>query len=130
MQDLSENRTLSMALFAPNKPALSLIKWWYQDLTGGARGKCRRCKRCRFDPWVRKIPWRRKWQTTPVFLPGEPHGQRSLAGYSPWDHKERLSMNAYIFQKFSFCKRRTGNSVFTYFISFLFLPQDIGKIPL
>ena len=83
VQDLSESRTLSMALFAPNKPALSLIEWWYQDLTGGARGKCRRCKRCRFDPWVRKIPWRRKWQPTPVFLPGESHGQRSLAGYSP-----------------------------------------------
>ena len=41
------------------------------------------CRRCRFDPWVRKIPWRRKWQPTPVFLPGELHGQRSLAGYSP-----------------------------------------------
>ena len=35
----------------------------------------------RFDPWVGKIPWRRKWQPTPVFLPGESHGQRSLAGY-------------------------------------------------
>ena len=40
-------------------------------------------KRCRFDPWVRKIPWRRKWQPTPVFLPEESHGQRSLAGYGP-----------------------------------------------
>ena len=36
-----------------------------------------------FDPWVEKIPWRRAWQTTPVFLPGETHGQRSLVGYSP-----------------------------------------------
>ena len=36
--------------------------------------------RHRFDPWVRKIPWRRAWQPTPVFLPGESHGQRSLAG--------------------------------------------------
>jgi len=36
-----------------------------------------------FDPWVRKIPWNRKWEPTPVFLPGESHGQRSLAGYSP-----------------------------------------------
>ena len=36
-----------------------------------------------FDPWVRKIPWRRKWQPTPEFLLGEFHGQRSLAGYSP-----------------------------------------------
>ena len=37
-----------------------------------------------FDPWVRKISWRKNWQPTPVFLPGEPHGQRSLVGYSPW----------------------------------------------
>ena len=42
----------------------------------------------RVDPWVGKIPWRRKWQLTPVFLPGKFHGQRSLAGYSPWGHKE------------------------------------------
>ena len=41
-----------------------------------------------FDPWVGKIPWRRAWQPTPVFLPGESHGQRSLAGYSPWGRKE------------------------------------------
>ena len=41
-----------------------------------------------FDPWVSKIPWRREWQLTPVFLPGEFHGQRSLAGYSPWGCKE------------------------------------------
>ena len=45
-------------------------------------------RRCGFDPWVGKIPWRREWQPTPVFLPGELHGQRSLVGYSPWDHKE------------------------------------------
>ena len=41
-----------------------------------------------FDPWVEKIPWRRKWQPTPVFLPGEFQGQRILVGYSPWDSKE------------------------------------------
>ena len=41
-----------------------------------------------FDPWVGKIPWRRKWQPSPVFLPGESHGQRSLVGYRPWGHKE------------------------------------------
>ena len=40
------------------------------------------------EPWVRKIPWRRKEQTTPVFLPGKSHGQRSLAEYSPWGHEE------------------------------------------
>ena len=42
----------------------------------------------RFNPWVRKIPWRRKWQPTAIFLPGKAHGQRSLAGYSPWGRKE------------------------------------------
>ena len=40
-----------------------------------------------FDPWVRKIPWARAQQSTPVFLPGESHGQRSLVGYSPWGHR-------------------------------------------
>ena len=46
------------------------------------------CRRCRFCPWVGKIPWSRKWQPTPVFLPGKSHGQRSLVGYSPWGRKE------------------------------------------
>ena len=46
------------------------------------------CGRPRFSPWVGKISWRRKWQPTPVFLPGESHGWRSLIGYSPWGHKE------------------------------------------
>ena len=41
-----------------------------------------------FEPWVGKIPWRRKWQPTPISLMGKSHGQRSLVGYSPWDHKE------------------------------------------
>ena len=60
---------------------------------GGASGEepaCqyRRCKRCVFDPWVGKIPWRRKWQPIPVFLPGKSHRQRILAGYSPWSREE------------------------------------------
>ena len=52
--------------------------------------QCRRPKRCGFDPWIRKIPWRRsrKWQPTPVFLPSKSYGQRSLAGYSLWGRKE------------------------------------------
>ena len=50
--------------------------------------QCTRHRRLGFDPWVGKIPWRRKWQPTPVFLPGESHGQRSWVGYSPWDGKE------------------------------------------
>ena len=60
---------------------------------GGMSGKelacqCRRHKRPGSDPWVGKIPWRRAWQPPPVFLPGEPHGWRSLVDYSPWGHKE------------------------------------------
>ena len=51
--------------------------------------QCRRHKRCRFDPWVRKIPWKRAWQPTLVFLLEESHGLRSLVGYSPWGHKEK-----------------------------------------
>ena len=42
--------------------------------------QCGRRKRCGFDPWIGKIPWRKKWQSTPVFLPGESHRQRNLAG--------------------------------------------------
>ena len=60
---------------------------------GGASGKelacqCRRCKRHRVGPWVGKIPWRRARQPTPVFLPGESHGQRSPAGYCPQGYTE------------------------------------------
>ena len=50
--------------------------------------QCRRHKRCELDLWVGKIPWSRKWQPTPKFLPGKFHGQSSLVGYSPWHHKE------------------------------------------
>ena len=46
------------------------------------------CRRPEFHPCIGKIPWSRKWQPTPVFLPGESHGQRSLVGYSPWGRKE------------------------------------------
>ena len=75
-----------------------------KDFPGCTSGKqpschCRRCKRCGCDPWVTKIPWRRAWQLTLVFLPWESHGQRSLAGYSPWDPKsgiwqKRLSIHS------------------------------------
>ena len=63
--------------------------------------QCRRCWRHRFHPWVGKIPWRRAGQPTPIFLPGESHGQRSLGGYSLRGHKEsdmteRLSMYTHI----------------------------------
>ena len=53
----------------------------------GKESACQ-CRRSRFDCWVREMPWRRKWQSTPVFLPGKSHGQRNLVDYSPWGHKE------------------------------------------
>ena len=59
-----------------------LLRW-----LSGKESACK-CWIHRFNPWVRKIPWRRKWQPTPIFLPGESHGQRSLVGYSPWGCKE------------------------------------------
>ena len=54
------------------------LAWW---LSG------KECRRRKFNPWVEKISWRRKWQPTPVFLPGHPHEQRGLVGYSPRGHK-------------------------------------------
>ena len=59
-----------------------LPRWW-----SGKESACH-CRRQEFDPWVGKIPWWRKWQSTPVFLPGGFHGQRSLVGYGPWGCKE------------------------------------------
>ena len=61
---------------------LNELPWWLS----GKESACK-CWRHGFDPWVRKIPWRRKWQHIPVFLPGKSHGKRSLVGYSPWGHK-------------------------------------------
>ena len=64
--------------------AKGLPRWWISK-----ESSCQ-CKRHNeFDPWVRKIPWSRKWQPTPVFLPGKFCGQRSLTGYSPWSHRVR-----------------------------------------
>ena len=56
---------------------------------GGSDDKriCLQCRKCGLDPWFGKIPWRREWQLTPVFLPGKSHGQGSLVGYSSLGHK-------------------------------------------
>ena len=63
------------------------LPWW---LTG-KESACK-CSRHKFNPWVGKIPWRRKWQHIPVFLPGKSHGQRRLVGYSPWGHRVRHNL--------------------------------------
>ena len=59
------------------------LPWWRRQWR-----ICLQCRRPRFDPWVRKFPWRREWQSTPVFLLEKSHVLRSLAGYTPWGRKE------------------------------------------
>ena len=66
------------------QPRLSLgVSWWL-----GQWRVCLQCRRPGSDPWVGKIPWRRKWQPTQVCLPGEFHGQKNLAGCSPQGRTE------------------------------------------
>ena len=76
----------------PKQPLYSIILAFSRlskGFPGGSvvKNLAAKCRRCRFDPWVRKIPWKRKWEPTPVFLPKKFYGQRSLAGYSPWGLK-------------------------------------------
>ena len=59
------------------------LPWWFS----GKESTCQ-CRRHRFDSWVGKIPWIRKWQSTPVSLPGKSHKHRTLMGCSPWSHKK------------------------------------------
>ena len=71
-------------------PEITPHKHSHGGFPGGASGKestCQ-CRRHGFDPWVGKIHWRRKWQSTPILLPEKVRGYRSLAGYSPQDYKE------------------------------------------
>ena len=63
----------------------------------GKESACQ-CRRCGFGAWLGKIPWRRKWQPIPVLLPGKSHGQRNLACYSPWGHKESETTECLITQ--------------------------------
>ena len=76
------------AFFSLAAQTLKITRWW--RLSGKESAcQCRCHRRPGFNSWVRKIPWRRKWQPTPVFLPGESYGQRSLVGYSPWGCREK-----------------------------------------
>ena len=66
-----------------NMPFLRLVSMWLS-----CKESTCQCRRCGFDPQVKKILWRRKWQPYPVFLPKKSHGQRNLAGCNPWGVKE------------------------------------------
>ena len=70
----------------PLHPRASRASQWLSGKESACQS--RRSKRHGFNSWVRKIPWSRKWEATPVFLPGESHGQKSLVGYTPWCRKE------------------------------------------
>ena len=88
--DPSQAKNGSQHWLCPGVCSQCLSIWGF---SGGSAGKepacqCRRHRRHGFDPWVGKIPWSRKWQPAPVFLPGKSHGQRSQAGYSPWGCRE------------------------------------------
>ena len=73
-------------------PVVSPCKIPWASLVASGKEPACQCKRHRFDPWVGNIPWRRKQQPTPVFLPREFHGQKSLAGYSPWGAKSQTGL--------------------------------------
>ena len=102
---------------------------------GGSVVKNLTCRRPRFNPWVEKIPWRKKWQPTPVFLPGKFHGQRSLVGYRPQgckesDANERLNYHNSLtkFMKLILSKLRTvgtGQSQMTASVSNSILMSSI-----
>ena len=83
-------RVPGMCKITESTRCVSFKQWLGEAIQGWLRGKesaCQ-CRRHRFNPWVQKIPWRRKWQPTLIVLPGKSHGQRSLVGYSPWSCKE------------------------------------------
>ena len=95
---LHPNSTSVLTFWPP--PTFSLrpsVVWGLPRCLSGKEPTCqrRRHKRYRFHPWVGKIPWRRKRKSTPIFLPGESHGWRSLLGYSPGGCKE-LDTNEHI----------------------------------
>ena len=91
----SRTRLKRLSSSSSSSSALSdwKLPWWLRW-----QRTCLQCGRPGFDPWVRKITWRRKRQPTPVFSPGVSHGQRSLVGYSPWgckvlDTTEQLTLS-------------------------------------
>ena len=78
-------------VYSPHKE-LNMTEWLsFISFPGGSDGKsaCLQCGRPGFNPWVGKILWRRKWQPTPVLLPGKFHEWRNLIGYNPWGHRVR-----------------------------------------
>ena len=91
------------------------LPWWLRRYS-----VCLQCGRPGFNPWVQKIPWRRKWPSTPALLTGKSHGRRSLVGYSPWGRKESDTTERLHFH-FHLSKQGAGSAGS--------IPGQGGKIP-
>ena len=89
LQSMGSQSDMTVTQLTELKGKKGFPRWhkWLKKKKKKPACQCRRHKRCGFDPWVRKILWRRAWKPTPVFFPGESHGQRSLVKYSPLGHK-------------------------------------------
>ena len=101
----------------PSSYSLKSRTYIFKELPWWLNGKETPCK-CRshgFDPWVGKISWKRKWQPTPVFLPGKSQGRRSLVGYCPWGRKESDTTER-LHYRYNLCIAH-----FTLTISFMYL---------
>ena len=79
--DLFSSNILS-SLLAMHINLMGVLPRWLSGKISACQ--CRSSRRCEIDPWLRNFPWRKKWQLTPVLLPGKFHGHRSLAVYGPW----------------------------------------------
>ena len=85
------------------------------------------CRGPGFYPWVRNIPWRRKWQPTPILLPGKSHGWRSLVGYSPWGHKESDTTEDFTFFLSEYIHIMIAN-VYTYIYEYMIVKLKATSI--
>ena len=111
--NIGVHASFSIILFSGYLPSSRIVGSYdtIKGFPGGTSGKqtacqCRRHKRCGFDSWVGKIPWRRKWQPTPIFLPGKFHGQRSLGGLQFMGFQKsqtQLSTMAFFITSIVFC---------------------------
>ena len=110
LQEMVKDREVWHAIVHGVTKSWARLSDWTTD---GKESACS-CERLGINPWIRKMPWRRKWQPTPVFLPGELHGQKSLAGYSPWTCKESDTSEwlTHIYFAFQWNTDRLQNSPF------------------
>ena len=103
---LSPSSPLVLNLFQ-HQGLFLVLSWWLKWQRIHLQGR-----RPRFNPWVRKILWRREWVPTPVFLPGEFHGQRNLACYGPWGQRSLVGYGPCCSKKSDMTERLTLLSVY------------------